>query len=162
MWTCFLHTKYIALNETEGVKIITETFENLLLTFKSPDLVSNSGGGMVGAIFGYVFYSLFKDGTNIVVITLGLLGLILCFNLSIYDMVVKFKNKAKEKAVAIKEKHHVEEKEHIVHKYIFDKISVIEISMQTNIPQSTIYDWITCIIIPALFLLSSVQDRGQQ
>lgn len=38
--------------------------------------------------------------------------------------------------------HSKEEKEHIVHKYIFDKTSVIEISTQTNIPQSTIYDWI--------------------
>ena len=101
----YLHTTYITKNDTEGIKIITETFDNLLLTFKSPELISNSGGGMIGAIFSYAFYSLFKDGTNIVIITLGVLGLILCFNFSIYDLVNKIKDKTKEKVHDIKEKH---------------------------------------------------------
>ena len=106
----FLHTTYITENSTEGLKIITETFDNLLLTFKSPDLIRNSGGGIIGAVFSYVFYSLFKEGTNIVVITLGILGLILCFNFSIYEMIKKASTKTKEKVNSIKEKHH-EEKE---------------------------------------------------
>jgi len=101
----FLHTSYITKNSTEGVKIITETFDNLLLTFKNVDLVSNSGGGMIGAVFSYIFYSLFKDGTTIVVVTLGLLGFILCFNFSIYDFVKKMKDKTTEKVHNIKEKH---------------------------------------------------------
>lgn len=101
----YLHTTYITKNGTEGIKIITETFDNLLLTFKSPELISNSGGGMIGAIFSYAFYSLFKDGTNIVIITLGVLGLILCFNFSIYDLLNKIKEKTKEKVHDIKEKH---------------------------------------------------------
>ena len=101
----YLHTTYITKNGTEGIKIITETFDNLLLTFKSPELISNSGGGMMGAIFSYAFYSLFKDGTNIVIITLGVLGLVLCFNFSIYDLVNKIKDKTKEKVHDIKEKH---------------------------------------------------------
>ena len=105
----FLHTKYIELNGTEGVKIITETFDNLLLTFKNPQIVSNSGGGMVGALFSYVFYSLFKEGTTVVILTLGILGLILCFNFSIYDFLKKIKDKTKEKVSDMK-KHH-EEKE---------------------------------------------------
>ena len=101
----YLHTTYITKNGTEGIKIITETFDNLLLTFKSPELISNSGGGMIGAVFSYAFYSLFKDGTNIVIITLGVLGLILCFNFSIYDLLNKIKEKTKEKVHNIKEKH---------------------------------------------------------
>ena len=101
----YLHTTYITKNGTEGIKIITETFDNLLLTFKSPELISNSGGGMIGAVFSYAFYSLFKDGTNIVIITLGVLGLILCFNFSIYDLLNKIKDKTKEKMHDIKEKH---------------------------------------------------------
>ena len=107
----FLHTSYITKNETEGLKIITETFDNLLLTFKNVDLVSNSGGGMLGAIFSYIFYSLFKDGTTIVVITLGLLGLILCFNFSIYELIKKMKDKTKEKMHNIKEKHKEDKKD---------------------------------------------------
>ena len=101
----YLHTTYITKNGTEGIKIITETFDNLLLTFKSPELISNSGGGMIGAVFSYAFYSLFKDGTNIVIITLRVLGLILCFNFSIYDLLNKIKEKTKEKVHNIKEKH---------------------------------------------------------
>ena len=109
----FLHTSYITKNNTEGIKIITETFDNLLLTFKNVDLVSNSGGGMIGAVFSYTFYSLFKDGTTIVIVTLGLLGFILCFNLSIYDIIKKMRDKTKEKVHNIKEKHHEErEKKH--------------------------------------------------
>ena len=107
----FLHTTYVTKNGTEGLKIITETFDNLLLTFKSTELVNNSGGGMIGAVFSYAFYSLFKDGTNIVIITLGILGLILCFNFSIYDIVKKMKDRTTEKVHSIKEKHY-EEKEH--------------------------------------------------
>ena len=101
----FLHTSYISKNGTEGLKIITETFDNLLLTFKNADLVSNSGGGMIGAVFSYGFYSLFKDGTTIVVVTLGLLGFILCFNFSIYDLIKKMKDKTKEKVHNMKERH---------------------------------------------------------
>ena len=101
----YLHTTYITKNGTEGIKIITETFDNLHLTFKSPELISNSGGGMIGAVFSYAFYSLFKDGTNIVIITLGVLGLILCFNFSIYDLLNKIKDRTKEKMHDIKEKH---------------------------------------------------------
>ena len=101
----YLHTTYITKNGTEGIKIITETFDNLLLTFKSPELISNSGGGMIGAVFSYAFYSLFKDGTNIVIITLGVLGLILCFNFSIYDLLNKIKDRTQEKMHDIKEKH---------------------------------------------------------
>ena len=104
----FLHTSYITKNGTEGVKIITETFDNLLITFKSSELVSNSGGGMIGAIFSWAFYSLFKEGTNIVIIVMGLLGFILCFNFSIYDLIKKMKDKTKEKVHNLKEKHHVE------------------------------------------------------
>ena len=102
----FLHTSYITKNGTEGIKIITETFDNLLITFKSSELVSNSGGGMIGAIFSWAFYSLFKEGTNIVIIVMGLLGFILCFNFSIYDFVKKMKDKTKEKVHNLKEKHH--------------------------------------------------------
>jgi len=86
-----LHMKYITLNSQEGLKIITETFNNLLMTFKVSSAISNSGGGIIGALFTYAFYSLFRDGTKIVVITLIVIGIILLFNTSIIDLLKKIK-----------------------------------------------------------------------
>lgn len=92
-----LHMKYIVLNQQEGTKIITETFDNLLLAFKSTSAIENSGGGMIGALFTYLFYSLFKEGTKIVVITLILIGIILLFNTSIMSVFKKIKLPEHEK-----------------------------------------------------------------
>lgn len=89
----FLHTQYVTVNETEGIKIITETFDNLMLAFKSESAIGNSGGGIIGAIFSYLFVSAFREGTYIVVITTGLLGIILFFNVSIFEQLEKIKTK---------------------------------------------------------------------
>lgn len=96
-----LHLKYIEVNSQDGLKIITETFNNLLKAFSSTatsglsslvnfDLI-NSGGGMIGAIFTYLFYSLFRNGTKIVVVTLIVIGVILLFNTSLIDLFKKVK-----------------------------------------------------------------------
>ena len=88
-----LHTQYVFTNETEGFKIITETFDNLMLAFKSELAIGNSGGGIIGAIFSFAFVSAFKDGTYIVVATMALLGIILFFNVSIFEQIKKIKDK---------------------------------------------------------------------
>ena len=87
-----LHIKYIELNGTESVKIISETFENLMIAFKNANNISNSGGGIIGAIFSWIFVSLFGNGTIIVVVTLIILGVILLFNVSITNMINNIKD----------------------------------------------------------------------
>ena len=86
-----LNFKYIEINGTEGFKIISETFNNLMLAFRSPSNVSNSGGGIIGAIFSYLFVSLFGDGTIIVLVTMLILGIVLLFNVSILNLINKIK-----------------------------------------------------------------------
>lgn len=86
-----LHVKYIEVNGTEGVKIITETFNNLMLSFSSSNALSNAGGGIIGAIFSYIFVSAFGDGANIVVCTMFALGVILVLNVSILELYNKIK-----------------------------------------------------------------------
>lgn len=88
-----LHTQYVFANETEGFKIITETFDNLMLAFKSESAIGNSGGGIIGAIFSFAFVSAFSEGTYIVVITMAMLGIILFFNVSIFEQLKKIKDK---------------------------------------------------------------------
>ena len=83
----YCHREYIKLNS--GSKIITETFTNVMSSFRSPQVISNTGGGMIGAIFGYAFDWAFSDGIYIVLITIALLGLILVFNTSLIDLVKK-------------------------------------------------------------------------
>ena len=146
-----LHVKYITLNSQEGTKIITETFDSLLKAFDASSnkaltnnlgyYISNSGGGMIGAIFTYVFYSLFRDGTKIVIITLIVIGVILLFNTSIIDLIKKIK--------VPKIKHEHKEKEHreddnedkriiVSSTKEIDKISDKEDTSEADIPIKTI------------------------
>lgn len=104
----YCHREYIKLNS--GSKIITETFTNVMSSFRSPQVISNTGGGMIGAIFGYVFDWAFSDGIYIVFITIALLGLILVFNTSLIDLVKKIKvPKFKKVKKDIKESNEEEE-----------------------------------------------------
>ena len=76
-----IHMSY--LKQVESTELITETFKNVMLAFKSPEVIKNCGGGMLGALLIYVFNWAFSaDGIVIVVITLIVLGLILSFNTS--------------------------------------------------------------------------------
>lgn len=104
----YCHREYIKLNS--GSRIITETFTNVMSSFRSPQVISNTGGGMIGAIFGYTFDWAFSDGIYIVLITIALLGLILVFNTSLIDLVKKIKvPKFKKVKKDIKESNEEEE-----------------------------------------------------
>ena len=131
--------KYIILNEQEGSKIITETFNNLLVAFKSTSAISNSGGGMIGAIFTFLFYSLFRDGTKIVVITLIVIGVILLFNTSILDLFKKIKLPKSEKIEKNTSKNDDEEDEriHISSTKDIEKVSEKEAIVDREIPIKT-------------------------
>ncbi len=134
-----LHMKYITINSQEGLKIITETFNNLLITFKSSSAISNSGGGIIGALFTFAFYGLFKDGIKIVVITLIIIGIILLFNTSIIDLirkikVPKVKKEHKEKSTDEEE---IDKRIIVSSSKDIDKISEKEIS-EPDIPIKTI------------------------
>ena len=77
----FLHIDYVTMNDLKGVTIFKETIDNVLLTFKNVDAISNTGGGIFGALLSFVFVSLFSiEGTKIVVGGLVVLGFILFLN----------------------------------------------------------------------------------
>ena len=89
-----LHMKYV--NELQGQAIITETLDNIMKTFKNTDMIDNCGGGMIGALFGYLFYISFKDGVYIVLVTMVIIGVVLFFNTSIAKLLSKIKLKTKK------------------------------------------------------------------
>ena len=86
-----LHVKYIEVNNQEGFKIITETFNNLMVSFSSNHALSNSGGGIIGAIFSYLFVSAFRTSAKIIVYITFVLGIVLMLNVSILDLYNKIK-----------------------------------------------------------------------
>ena len=147
-----LHTKYITLNAQEGTKILTETFDNLLKVFSETSSgtlidtishsISNSGGGMIGAIFTYLFYSLFKDGTKIVVITLIVIGVILLMNTSIIDLIKKIKmpkiKKHEKKEKESKEEDEVDKRIILASAKDIEKVSEKEIISEPDIPIKTV------------------------
>ncbi|MDO5568654.1 MAG: DNA translocase FtsK [bacterium] len=91
-----LHISYITTNSIKGLEILKETIDNLIISFKNIDAIDNAGGGILGAIFCYIFVSLFSvDGTKIVVVTMILLSVILLTNKSLYDFYSKLKSKIK-------------------------------------------------------------------
>ncbi len=112
------HLKYIRIDGS--TELIMETFRNVMSANKSPDMIVNCGGGMLGALFGYVFNWAFSvDGIVIVAITLILLGIILIFNTSIINMLSKVKMpKVREKEEEEEEKEDKEENEEVVDKRI--------------------------------------------
>ena len=86
----FLHTQYVKVTNAD-VSIIKATFDNVMLTFNDSYAIANCGGGMIGAVFSYIFNLAFKEGTIIVVVTMAILGLMLTLNTSIIDLIKKIK-----------------------------------------------------------------------
>lgn len=87
----YSHMEYAIKEELVGEAIIKATLDNFmdngLVTY-----TANSGGGIIGGIFTIVFTKCFAfEGTRIVLIVIGLLGLILSFDLSVSDILDFFK-----------------------------------------------------------------------
>ena len=85
----FFHQEYVL--QIKGTEVIIETFKTVMTAFKSPDVIKNCGGGMIGAILGYLFNWAFADGVTIVIVTLIVVGVILLFNTSILGIFKKIK-----------------------------------------------------------------------
>ena len=87
------HINYIKEFNLEGMEVFKETINNLMSFSEGAKIY---GGGMLGAIFSFIFVKLFSiEGTRVVSIVLIISGIIMFTGLSIYDMIKLFKNKTK-------------------------------------------------------------------
>lgn len=100
----FSHISYIEKIGIENFKVFEETIDNLMLATKS---ISNiQGGGVVGAIFSYLFVKLFEiKGTKIVVWVLLICGTIMFTGVSIYEIIKAIKDNAKKVVNNVIKKH---------------------------------------------------------
>ena len=157
-----LHMQFI-INQGDSTMIITETFNNVLLSFKSEIAVSNCGGGMIGGIFSYFFYMAFKEGTYIVVIALIILGLILLLNTGMMDFV----RKIKEKLSIFKRKEKVkdEEESKVIVSSVADSETIKEESDDIPIAKIPVVEEGPSEVnsnyqLPPLSLLKSIKNTG--
>ena len=102
----YSHIGYLENTELKGVEILRTTIDNIMLAVENLDLLRDTGGGLVGAIFSLIFVTLFDiTGTKIVVIVLLLFGLVMIFDVTLIDMfkwIIKlFKRKEKKETVKI-------------------------------------------------------------
>ena len=97
-----IHMEY--LDKFSGTDLVVETFKNVMLAFKSADLIKHCGGGLIGSALLYVFNWAFADGVIIVIVTLILLGLIFVFNTSLVNIFSKFKISRNKKETKEEEK----------------------------------------------------------
>jgi DNA segregation ATPase FtsK/SpoIIIE, S-DNA-T family len=91
----FAHIEYVKLNEIKVVEIFRETVNNLLLATKNPELIE--GGGIVGALFSFLFVKMFDlNGAYIVGYFLLFFGFIIFTGISIIDRIKWLFNKIKK------------------------------------------------------------------
>ncbi len=103
----FLHQKF-ALSNMDGTKIISETVDYLMTGIDkilskevqagifNPAL-SNTGGGILGALFSALFYRMFEsEGTNVVVWVLWIAGFTIFTGLSVLDVIKGAYSKSKD------------------------------------------------------------------
>lgn len=87
----YSHMEYAIQENLNGKDIIEATINN----FMDAGLVNytaNSGGGIIGGVFTVALTKCFAfDGTRIVLVVIGFLGIVLLFDLSISDMLDKIK-----------------------------------------------------------------------
>ena len=82
------HMGYINDKSLKGTQIITETVNNFFSAIKDMGTKANLGGGIIGAIFSYIFISLLDvNGTKIVFIMLMVCGFGLFSGISLYGII---------------------------------------------------------------------------
>ena len=79
----FSHLSYVT-SLSDGIDIFKETLDNFMISLKSIDSVD--GGGMIGALFSFIFVKLLTvRGAQVVSASLIVFGIILLFNVSIVE-----------------------------------------------------------------------------
>lgn len=153
----FLHQNYV-LETLDVSKIFSESIDNIMSAISRimegkisvgifDASLSNTGGGILGALFSTVFYKLFeRDGTNIVIWVLLISGFMIFTGMSIFNIIKNVALKTKEIIPEREEKEKRKEKKAektgkeeshfkiVDHNDNDDKLVVHDISQVTKVP----------------------------
>ena len=137
----FLHQNYV-LESVQVSKIFSATVDNIMSAVTRimeskisvgvfDASLSNTGGGILGAIFSTLFYKLFeKDGTDIVVWVLLVSGFMIFTGMSIFNIVRNIAEKTKD---MIPEKEEKSKKEKIKDKSKIEPVSINDVDSKLKI-----------------------------
>ena len=137
----FLHQNYV-LESVQVSKIFSATVDNIMSAVTRimeskisvgvfDASLSNTGGGILGAIFSTLFYKLFeKDGTDIVVWVLLVSGFMIFTGMSIFNIVRNIAEKTKD---MIPEKEEKSNKEKIKDKSKIEPVSINDVDSKLKI-----------------------------
>jgi len=83
----FSHIMYINKVNLSYNEIFKLTLDNIETAYESSKAIMNTGGGIIGALFSWIFVSLFAvEGSYIVIVIIFLFGLIMLFDVSLKDI----------------------------------------------------------------------------
>lgn len=83
----FSHVNYINSNSLEIKNILPTTFDNIQAAFANFDLISNTGGGIIGCLISIAFVYFFAvEGAYIFSVLILIFGIIMLFDITIADM----------------------------------------------------------------------------
>ena len=78
---------YIENTKLEGVNILRTTIDNVMVASSDIGEIKATGGGIIGALFSFLFVKLFDtEGTKIVVVVLAFFGVVMLFDLNIVNI----------------------------------------------------------------------------
>ncbi|MEG1457633.1 MAG: DNA translocase FtsK, partial [Bacilli bacterium] len=81
------HLSYLKDNNLTGVAIFRETIDNIMNAVNNFSLLRDTGGGMIGALFSFIFVTLLGlTGTTIVAGVMAVFGIIMLFDITLFDM----------------------------------------------------------------------------
>ncbi len=84
----FSHINYVNNNELTGLDIFRVTIDNIMSSLNNFDLLKDTGGGMLGALFSSLFVTLFDiNGTLVVVVILAIFGIVMLFDITLADII---------------------------------------------------------------------------
>ena len=83
----FSHVKYINANSVVPKNILKSTLDLINAAINNPELIKQTGGGMIGALFAWIFVSLFDtEGTIVVMVAIVIFGIIMIFDITPADI----------------------------------------------------------------------------
>lgn len=84
----FSHVNYINENALQIKDILSKTFDNIQSSYANFDLISNTGGGIIGCLISIAFVYFFAvEGAYIFSFLIFIFGIIMLFDITIADMV---------------------------------------------------------------------------